>query len=887
MWRTLALTLVSLAAIVALLVWALGQDERPAEALPSAWRAEPPPEANGATAGGDARAGATGERAMERTGDAELQRLAAPARAPRSSGLEVRVVERDNAGAQARPVADVAVEVWFDAGAEPTREPREWLARALSESIWPAERGHTGPDGRVWFQPRTSDVLAIARSADGRASWGTVLETDGVPLELTLRPNFDVNVRVLDVNAAPAHGAPLVLRRIRRLADFRFAVDYLNASTDRAGRARLPNVGLVTARGGEWSIEVALPGLERVAVPAPSQASEFELRLPPCGRVELSLTRGGQALREGAFEVSLYDGRDELNAGNERHGPLSGSARQRARDGVSRFEYVPLGRELVARAWSAAVQHEVRFAGPTRPGETARVELALDGGSHWRGRVLDARGRPHCGALLVRAEFGAELEEQREELDAWADERGAFAVLLAHLPHSALPRSVVIARKAADGSELDAAHALVPAGAEDVDLGEVVLRPVPTLASGVVVDHLGAPVSGARVALVESAAEHFPLSRGRCSTITDDAGRFELRYALHEREVSLLASAGWRSSRRWTGPAGAREVRLEFGWSGALRGRFVGDCWTGPRMLLVPSGESFDSQNCREITAAKDGVWGVVGLSAGVWDLVAADFGFLGQPVELGRRPAIAHLDESVNEIDLGEVTRCGLVEVLRVKVELAPAALRSLGDGVVFQGIPRGGRPLVSGSFKIRGSKWSAARSELEPVRHSGDTLVLPARYAPFDVEYADYFVLPNIALNVQRDTTIQVDLKPRYSVQLAPNTPHLPRGLAYFLEVAWVDGSDTTARRWFGDELRQVDALPRGGAARLRVGIAHRSLGYMDGWNGPDEPVPEDRAVLVEHEPLELTIAPNEAREFELAPSQAALEAAIAAVRQRVRGG
>jgi hypothetical protein len=85
----------------------------------------------------------------------------------------------------------------------------------------------------------------------------------------------------------------------------------------------------------------------------------------------------------------------------------------------------------------------------------------------------------------------------------------------------------------------------------------------------------------------------------------------------------------------------------------------------------------------------------------------------------------------------------------------------------------------------------------------------------------------------------------------------------------------------------LRQVDALPRGGAARLRVGIAHRSLGYMDGWNGPDEPVPEDRAVLVEHEPLELTIAPNEAREFELAPSQAALEAAIAAVRQRVRGG
>jgi len=882
MGRTLALTLIGLAALVALLVWALGDDERPAEATPSAWRAEPPTVVDGVTAGGDARGGATGERAIERTADAELQRFAAPARAPRSSGLEVRVVERGEAGAQARPVADVAVEVWFDAGAEPTREPREWLARALSGSTSPAERGHTGPDGRAWFQPRTSDVLAIARSADGRAGWGTALEADGVALELTLRPNFDVNVRVLDVNGSPAHGAPLVLRRIRRFADFRFAIDYLNASTDRAGRARLPNVGLVTARGGEWSIEVPLPGLERVAVPAPSQASELELRLPPCGRVELSLTRGGQALREGAFEVSLYDGRDRLNAGNERHGPLSGSERQRARAGAARFEYVPLGLELVARLWSRDVQHQVRFAGPTRPGETVSVELALEGGTCWRGRVVDAHRRPYCGPLVVRAGLGEELEEGREELDAWADELGAFAVLLAHPAHNASPRSVVIARRAADGSELDSAHALVPGGATDVDLGELVLRPVPALASGVVVDHSGAPVSGARVALVESAAEHFPLSRGRCSTITDEVGRFELRGALNDGEISLLASTGARSSRRWAGPAGARDVRLELEWSGALRGRFVGECWTGPRLLLVPSGEPFDCPSGRTINVAKDGAWGVVGLPAGAWDLVAADFEFLGEPVELGRRPSVAHLGGSVEEVDLGEVTRCGLVEVLQVKADCADEPAPARAARIELHGAALGNRPLASGSFKIRRSNLRTARPEFEPVNDNGGSVLLPARYAPFDVQFTGRFVLTTTALNVARDTTLHVQLKPLCRVRLAPNSPRLPEELAYFLEVAWVDERDTAQRHWFDDEQRYVNALPRLGAARLRFGVAHRRLGGAVAGNGPGEPVPEQCAMLDERASIEVTFEPGDACEFDLAPSRAAVEAAVAALRE-----
>lgn len=881
MWRTLALTLVSLAAVLALLVWALGGDERPAEALPSAWRAEPPKVVNGVTAGDDARGGTTGERAIERTADAELQRLAAPARAPRSSGLEVRVVERDGVGAQARPVADVAVEVWFDAGAEPTREPREWLARALSGSTSPAERGHTGPDGRVWFQPRTSDVLAVARSTDGRASWGTVLETDGVPLELTLRPNFDVHVRVLDANGSSARGTPLVLRRIRRLADFRFAVDYLNASTDRTGRTRLTNVGLVTARGGEWSIEVPLPGLERVAVPAPAQASELELRLPPCGRVEVSLTRGGQALRESSFEVSLYDARDELNAGNERHGPLSGSERQRARAGAARFEYVPLGLELVARLWTSAVQHEVRFAGPTRSGETVSIELALEAGTCWRGRVVDAHRRPHCGPLVVRAGLGEELEEGSEELDAWANEHGAFAVLLAHPAHSDSPRSIVIARRAADGSELDAAHALVPGGATDVDLGELALRPVSSLASGVVLDHRGAPVSGARVALVESAAEHFPLSRGRCATITDEAGRFELRHALHESEISLLASTGARSSRRWSGPAGARDVRLELEWSGMLRGRFVGECWTGPRLLLVPSGEPFDCTSRRTINVAKDGAWGVVGLPAGAWDLVAADFEFLGEPVELGRRPSVAHLGGSVEEVDLGEVTRCGLVEVLQVKANCADDPAPAWAARMGLHAAALGNRPLASGSFKVRRSNLRTARPEFEPVNDNGDSVLLPARYAPFDVQYEGYFVLPTVALNVERDTTLQVQLKPLCSVRLAPSAPRLPEDLAYFLEVAWVDERETPQRHWFDDKQRYVNALPRLGAARLRVGIAHRRLGDAVVGNGPGEPVPEEWAMLDGSKSTEVTFAPGDAREFDIAPSHAAVEAAVAALR------
>ncbi|MBL8803968.1 MAG: hypothetical protein JNN27_18330 [Planctomycetes bacterium] len=238
---------------------------------------------------------------------------------------------------------------------------------------------------------------------------------------------------------------------------------------------------------------------------------------------------------------------------------------------------------------------------------------------------------------------------------------------------------------------------------------------------------------------------------------------------------------------------------------------------------------------------------------------MAADFEFLGERVELDRRPSIAHLSQSVDELELGELARCGLVEVLPSKAGRADEPAFARAARVGLQGFELGNRTPASGSFKVRRSSSLAAGPEFGPVNDDGDSMLLSARCAPFDVQFAGHFALTTTALDVARDTTLQLEPKPRYSVRRAPNAPRSPEDLAYLLEFAWLDERDTSQQNWLDNERRHAGALPRVGAARRRVGAAHWRLSDSVAGNGPGEPVPEQRATLDEREAIEVTFAPS----------------------------
>lgn len=238
---------------------------------------------------------------------------------------------------------------------------------------------------------------------------------------------------------------------------------------------------------------------------------------------------------------------------------------------------------------------------------------------------------------------------------------------------------------------------------------------------------------------------------------------------------------------------------------------------------------------------------------------MAADFDLLGERVEFDRRPSIAHLSQSVEEGDPGELTRCGVVEALQVDADAADENSFARAARIQLHGVALGDRTLDSGRSKVRRANLRRPRHQDEPLNDNGDSMLLPARCAPFDVQFAGHFALTTTALDVARDTTLQLEPKPRYSVRRAPNAPRSPEDLAYLLEFAWLDERDTSQQNWLDNERRHAGALPRVGAARRRVGAAHWRLSDSVARNGLGEPVPEQRATLDERESIEVTFAPG----------------------------
>ncbi len=306
--------------------------------------------------------------------------------------------------------------------------------------------------------------------------------------------------------------------------------------------------------------------------------STTEFQLPPLGKIDVTLTKGGRSLVDPA-EVTLTRG-NVFFGGRDSVQPL----RRTAVSGVAHFDSIALGRRfyVVVESGGQTVTSTTPHPGPTIEGETAQLRVDLDDVPYYRFRLLGIDGNPIAkravevhrrmtspigpnmiGPSVMLGDTVTTDGEGRGEV-RWPEpwEAGAKRILSVHLvsgddTSETGSVAVDVSKEPSKGAN---------------DLGDLRVEPPPLLAAGIVVDPSGQPVAGAHVvakgkgtarADEDSTAEFDALPGYIGSTATTDAqGRFEMRGEAQGAYVLAAGKDSYSDSDPVTIEAGRTNVTL-------------------------------------------------------------------------------------------------------------------------------------------------------------------------------------------------------------------------------------------------------------------------------------------------------------------------------------
>jgi len=523
-----------------------------------------------------------------------------PSAAPSTAGelIEVEIVRADDG----EPVPHARVSWWpIAAPLSGTEEFRTWLSSNTVEAHESsAVRLQADRQGRVWVSDSDLGFVVVARTAElwGYASFG--LDIKG-PAQVRLAADLDVRVQVVDEQGRPVAGVPVALRERRGAAH----TDHITARTDEPqGLAVLRHARpfLQRTAGSSPVFVVAVPGIFDPPVERPidlqhSSPQILKLVLPPTGSCEVVVGDPSGEPILGEVRVHLRfaprgsDSRPESAPPGETF--LSGEG------GRVLFEHVALGRDLVGAVTHhrALSSEEIRGPGPTRAGE--RVQLRAGLGSDlaiWRGRLLDPSGAALGSATAFARLEATDPDSQFEgTAGAWTvrtAEDGRFSVVT--VPIAQRPERLVVAVYALSDRGVPVSVARVPApadvGAGARELGDFLLRELPVVVEGEVVDARGEPVAGATVMPTLHVAADAPQPAvvrwppRHNFMLTDRSGRFELRGEVPSVQIALAARKGGLTGEPLVVTTGARGVRLVLEPGGVIEGRVLLD----PDVLDTP-----------------------------------------------------------------------------------------------------------------------------------------------------------------------------------------------------------------------------------------------------------------------------------------------------------
>ena len=464
---------------------------------------------------------------------------------PENSGSSFRLMMVEAATGRAVPGA----EVWYG--------PTSLVSRASfgppdTESLKDqGRRVAADPNGDALL-PKPDGYCAAIAQADGLYGFLYFSEETEWPRRMELFPDSSVTIQAVSDAGEPMAGVPVGLRvggEHGEEADWKTRTEGDN--------------GLVTFKhfGFEYREELAKGWVPYATLPFPladpvevefssdpDPGEVIRLVVPPTGSVTIELLDQLERAVENTWVHLTPLLEDELWAGRSRRGDryslFTGSP--------AVFTHVGLGLTLKAALsvphGSTFVDPELIASGPRSPGEKVSLVLryeqqlpVLVGRLLSEDRTPIARAR---GSFRFRYSFAdGRQEEDTESLRT--DDEGHFRVRVRSQPEAAIACEVYVQASATDES---------PALAADVDtpfpllrgevlLGDLVLRSLPLIASGVVVDTAGEPVYWATIDLAKKRYYQEPrfvwdwVPEVRVQT--DEDGRFEMRGNLDSGEYGL------------------------------------------------------------------------------------------------------------------------------------------------------------------------------------------------------------------------------------------------------------------------------------------------------------------------------------------------------------
>lgn len=300
---------------------------------------------------------------------------------------------------------------------------------------------------------------------------------------IELRPDRTLRVRVVDSAGAPVVGAEVILETF----------DALGADGDhRDTRETLAPDGIAVVAHTQdlrrqehdaqdgitsgWRVRLELFGVELPGVTFDPQAPPAEpvtLAMPGQGRIRVGTVAFGQPVtgHGPGLQWFLRGGHHTVSVCGVRDGP-----------GFALFSPVALHQTFVATACGGAVKRQ--FAGPKAPGELVEVVLEPDADSVFvRGSVLATDGRPLTDAFVGCSLSGAVRDDDRS---LQTDGAGRF-LLWVGARAAAEHVHMRLQQRTAEGP-LAATAGPLPMTSGVHDVGNLLLRPLPLVVSGVCIE---------------------------------------------------------------------------------------------------------------------------------------------------------------------------------------------------------------------------------------------------------------------------------------------------------------------------------------------------------------------------------------------------------------
>ncbi len=505
-------------------------------------------------------------------------------------------------------------------------QARARLAEPLPPAFeWPERTGQravAGPDGAVTLPP-------VREAWFVTANFGEEFGFQRLPprprtFSLRLERDERLVVAVQRPDGSPAPGVPIAL--VHQAGDASNVFSRVATGPD--GRATLPHFQLLRppapARGRTETFTAMLrvPAAAPIETTFPGRPAPHEpvlLLAPWLGRVELLLTdqRGTPLLS--AAQLWLAAAPTGAEGPQGRPSAVRGESTLRVQKPTGEepvsFEPVPVATALRIGARLpydfGRAGPRIDAMGPMRDGETVRVNLPLPAAKC----VLAGR---------LSLEDGSPVASQTISLAVWHPQRvlgeftattiadGRFDLVgepLGRVEHDALEIRWTTRqedREVVYGARLPCRPL---AAGERRELGEVVLRPLPPLASGIVVDDLGEPVAGAAVDVQElrrnrEGKDEWPKVAGR-STRTAPDGTFAIHGDRPPGALRLWADTDRHFGAEQPMPAPAAPCTVRITRHGFVTGRALLPDWTGDGMFelrLVPNPGQFAEDQLRANT---------------------------------------------------------------------------------------------------------------------------------------------------------------------------------------------------------------------------------------------------------------------------------------------